>query len=373
MSTASPNPAAAPTTPAELDDPTETNDDSSHVLPNLDVPIPQEGNVYPDFESLRYAINAWALRDKFLSRVHKKDSTRVIYNCRQHASGCEWRVRANVSRDNERDVVVSIVRPTHTCTPGLYLDADGKPKYSKRGVQFTQRWVRDALNRIGFHITIDTDADDIIRVITEQFGETISDQLALKTKASVLVSRGDVPVRKPGRPGRPTRAVIEERQRDMEAAMQLRRAEDRQSREQEDMSAAQDESEVIEGAEARPFVFESGARVIGPMAPNGGAQRPRGRNHSNLDPSLTELTSVSVDQSLVGLSVDRQGAEQPPACETRPCPHCSGTGIVRANASSSRAAAVDEVPEDADLDMLRKMVGLLSEHIESLRKRRIQA
>lgn len=285
--------------PAEDHSDNESSDDGEEpsTLPDLDVPVPKEGDVFNSFEALRYAINAWALRDKFLSRCHKKDTSRAIYVCRYHAKGCQWRVRANVSRDNPEHIVVTVVQPGHSCTPHLTLDSEGKARYAKRGVQYTQRFVRDAITRVGLQLTPETDPTEIVRVITERFGETIPDRLAQKVKQSILVANGQVLAKKPKGPGRPSRDDMQQRQREAEAQMaEMRERSRQQSLQQLSMSSEPIQHRAIgEGLpnsmdpginygqappmeslepEERPFVFESGFRVIGPV----GAHQPPRRN-----------------------------------------------------------------------------------------------
>lgn len=252
--------------------------------PDLDVPAPQQGSVYEDFEALRYAVNAWALRDRFLSRIHKKDASRAIYVCRKAGSAdCKWRVRANLCRDRSTieaawaqadrrrplpgptAVIVTVVHTGHSCPPGDFGPGDfgpgdprpdgsrpseqaggggggsntigcgiaihgrsesndngnnhntnainstnnitnnttsndprgdraqPKPKYAKRGVQFTQRWVKDAMARAGFVVTTATDPTDIVRLIEDRYGVTVSAKLALKSRNSCLLASGQLP------------------------------------------------------------------------------------------------------------------------------------------------------------------------------------
>ena len=390
-----------PTAPDPNDIPT--------LLPDLDVPIPQTGSVYPDFESLRYAVNAWALREKFLSRIHKKDSTRAIYICRRHESGCEWRIRANVSRETGKEVVVSVVQPLHTCVRADGVNDHGgagdvsnaaagegssggngvgvgKPKYLKRGVQFTQRWVRDSLARIGFHVHVDTDPKEIVRALERRFGETISEQLALKSKTSLLVSRGEIPARKPGRPGRPSLASLEQRERDVEAGMRMRGAQD-QDQDQEDIDdedtafGGPEGDEVDADAEERPFVFQSGARVIGPLSQN---RRPTltprhsSQSHPHLDPRLAGIgVAPPDDQTYVTLSPTPVNSRLPASSydNARLCQTCGGTGIARTAPTANESELTLVIGDNGkdELEILRRQVGLLSQQIELMQRRRRDA
>lgn len=359
------------------------HDQQQHAPPDLDVDTPREGSTYPDFEALRFAVNSWALRDKFLTRIHKKDQTRAIYQCRHFAQGCPWKLRATINKDTGVLTVSSVI-PEHTCSRDVYEDADGKPKYAKRGVQYTQRWVKDAIQRANFTVTMDTEPRQIVELIRERFGEDISERLAAKSKQSLLEARGEAIPRRPShKPGRPSNAAVEERQRDMQAAMEESRRVDRMARESQALGFDINGNDINgdplpqhpQPQQDRPFVFESGVRVIGPASP------PRSSNNQRRQTLPTTLTDYSYNSGFGGptsaTSSTTRASAMPvsPAMETRTCPKCSGSGIVRAPPNSNGTSTVngaDNNNDDDELGLLQKQVALISKQITLMQRKRQQ-
>ncbi|KAF9631564.1 Transposase MuDR plant [Lasiodiplodia theobromae] len=340
--------------------------------PDLDIPTPREGSTYADFEALRFAVNSWALRDKFLTRIHKKDQTRAIYQCRHFMQGCPWKLRATINKDTGVLTVSSVVA-NHTCSRDVYEDADGKPKYAKRGVQHTQRWVKDVIQRAGFHVTLETEPRAIVDLIRERFGEEITDRLAAKSKQSLLEARGEAIPRRPSHkqpgPG-PNNNDMADRQRDMQVAMEESRRADRMNQNE------------------RPFVFESGVRVIGPASP------PRTSQRRQTMPATTSLSATDYNAyntsnntngfgNMVGNAGPGPSAStassttgrasalpvSPAMVEQRPCPNCSGSGMVRANAVNNRTGGGNDDDND-ELALLQKQVALIGKQIALMQRRR---
>ncbi len=380
---------------------------------NLDTPIPQKGSIYPDFEALRYSISIWALRDKFSSRIYKKDSTRAIYVCQQSSSsGCTWRVRANISKEHSGAVLVTVVQPRHTCNVnipgegGRNAGSDSRPKYARRGVQFTQRWVRDALVRCGFNVSHDTEPKAIVSCIEKCFGEAITEKLALKSKNSLLVARGEMIPQKFERPGRPSRAEIEERKRDMSAAI---------ASQQDDIRDDQ-VSDVCRGCG-----FGLGPTDIARMngiernvkAPNtnfrsedcslgyntGKSTNRKGISYmsptdlrcnsmtiNNTDPSAHIPTNLDAEKDLVNYTpppssssanlVRNSAFVLPQEPSTRQCEACSGTGTFRYNQYHNPPTGLDENYSrlrgtDEELFLLEKQMKVLQKQVEVIRERRM--
>ncbi|KAF2814538.1 uncharacterized protein BDZ99DRAFT_458560 [Mytilinidion resinicola] len=372
--------------------------------PDLDVPIPVEGSSYTDWEALRYAINAWALRDKFKTRIHKKDSTRAVYHCKYEKRTkppCTWRIRANVSRPSSStpsqhppSVVVTVVQPFHTCNPDEHVEDD---KYWRRGVQFTQRWVRDSLARCGFQVSVDTAPAEIVQVIKERFGEDIEEKLAKKAKTSLLVMRGDIQPpargktqRAPGvnRGGRPSKAMLEERKRvaEAEAHMQRRRAMERERREREGLPPlndhelmlfvegeghgqsqaqgamalamqAQQNPAVVTGGE--DFVFESGERILGPVQQYLVDEARAGTTETEPAPAFHSHSIPGGARAVVPMLASGS---------SRPCETCSGTGVV-----SVPGRAGGRSQEDDELNVLKNQVTMLAKQISLMQNRRERA
>ena len=366
----------------------DSNEALASVISNLDIPTPQEGSIYPDFEALRYAVDAWALREKFLTRIYKKDSARAIYVCRQASHGCEWRIRANMSHEPSSVVLVSIVQPRHTCNTETRLSdrnigsSDVKTKYAKRGAQFTQRWVRDALAHCGFFVSLETDPIAIVRCIEERFGETISRKLATKAKNSLLVARGELSLRRAGRTGRPSRAETEERKRDIQQAMTLQREEKRAERPFLDGTGAYCVDTNSTGACGRSFVFEnSSVRISTP---------PIDVNHQPglkvettpdyaIDPRLGGSITANVPTAVVASAADHAFTSYPTPTPSDSA--CGGNDLFRLRPADSvvdtdalTGFAADTPDSLADIEqeiiLLEKQMEILQKRIEALKRQR---
>ena len=382
----------------------------SRPAPNLSqhigVPTPQEGSIYSSFEALRYAIHTWALREKFLTRIYKKDSFRAIYICRRASQGCEWRVRANTFGKHSSAVLVSIVQPHHTCnaenrqsdrTTGSEAV---KPKYAKRGVQFTQRWVRDALAHCGFVVSPETDPMSIVRCIADRFGEMISDKLAVKAKISLLVARGEMLPQRTTKPGRPTRAEVEERERDMQHAMALQLDENSadQISPDEDSRTVHSPDPKIGGADAYFYLPDNNTATYAiAHAYNDPRRHPVEIDISSdyaIDPQLSGATTTTIPTASTVSITDRisvghpQSASSDSAMTTDniatyslsnpgslPCEACNGTGLSKLYSATIHSAdsclATNNCSSSYDFSkeilILQNQMVTLQKKIEALR------
>ena len=383
------------------------NGSSPNQPPDLSIPTPQEGSIYPSFEALRYAIDAWALRERFLTRIYKKDSARAIYICRRASHGCEWRVRANKSGEHGSAVLVSIVQPRHTCNAenrqhDRNIISETNSKYAKRGVQFTQRWVRDALAHCGFIVSPETDPMTIVRCIEDRFGETISDKLALKAKNSFLVSRGELLPQRTAKPGRPTRAEVEERKRDMQHAMALQHDESKAGRTlpAESLQTVESVDPKIDGSDIHPYLPDNNSTTTcyTPHTNNNACQHPVELDSSSdyaIDPQLGGATTTAMPITTTILGTDRISVRYPPyytssdsamatdniataSCNSPdilPCETCNGTGLSKlypaALHSADSGPAIDYSSPSYDINeeilLLQSQMTTLQTQIEKLK------
>lgn len=195
------------------------NENENGLPPDLNVAIPQEGTAYHDFESLRHAVNSWSLREGFIARCSKKDTSRAQYRCRYFKDGCPWAVRASIHR-NTGLLTVTSVNPKHTCSPPeVWVNHEGIEQRGKRAVHATQRWVVDTLNRIGYKPQVNTNPKEIVKLIQDRCGTTITDKLAHKSRDRLLLSLGIQPPLPHGRGGRPDQVAMRKRMREEEAEM----------------------------------------------------------------------------------------------------------------------------------------------------------
>jgi hypothetical protein len=348
------------------------NDNDTTFPPDLDVPAPTVNSTYSSFETLRHAINSWSLRDGFIARCSKKDTSRAQYRCRYFRDGCQWAVRATVAR-NTGLLLVTSVNAEHTCNPPeIWMNHEGLAQRGKRAVHATQRWVVDTLNRIGFKPQVTTDPKEIVKIIEDRCGTTVTEKLALKSRDRLLVQMGVQPPLPHGRGGRPDQVAMRRKMREAEAAMAQQRHDDRSSREQESMGLDLSAPSEPPPIDDRPFVFESGFRVIGPRSgPSGPLPAEGFGQHSVQQQSV-------VDPAL--------SANRIPG--TRTCHTCGGTGVLpitnnnhNANdqgpgnstsqpvPNNSQAARRSEAKDD-EIILLRQQVALIARQVDHLSKRR---
>jgi len=121
----------------------------------------------------------------------------------------------------------------------------------------------------------------------------------------------------------------------------------------------------------RPFVFESGFRVIGPTTATPVTYRPstgdipQSRMAETVSSSGTVTTRTtntpSTTENLSAMSVS-------PVLQTRPCQACSGTGILpthsMADQGGNSRADVDE------LTLLQQQIALMSRQVAIMQQRR---
>lgn len=370
----------APSTPlqhsyASDNDAEGDNENDGTVPPDLDVPAPIVNSTYPDFETLRHAINAWSLRDGFIARCSKKDTSRAQYRCRYFRDGCQWAVRATVAR-NTGLLLVTSVNAEHTCNPPeIWVNHEGIEQRGKRAVHATQRWVVDSLNRINYKPQVTTDPKEIVKVIMDRYGTTITEKLAQKSRDRLLVSMGVQPPLPHGRGGRPDQVAMRKKMREAEAAMAQQRQEERLSREADSMGLEID----VPGDDAQmggePFVFESGFRVLGPRSGTG--PPPMGSPMTFTQPTAQQQPPPpTIDPTL--------GPNGMPG--TRACHHCGGTGLLpitnssgptNANVTPAVSSSANQNtnarrndPKDDELVLLRQQVALIAKQIDVMTKRR---
>lgn len=139
----------------------------------------------------------------------------------------------------------------------------------------------------------------------------------------------------------------------------------------------------------RPFVFESGVRVIGPASPPRTSQR-RQTMPATSSLSATDYTTYNTSNNTNGFgglggnpgpgpsastassTTGRASAlpVSPALVEQRPCPNCSGSGMVRSSAVNNRnVGSTDE--ENDELSLLQKQVALISKQIQLMQRRRV--
>jgi hypothetical protein len=75
-----------------------------------------EGRIFESREAFKRAIEDWAVRDKFATRQVRNDAQGLDVRCKQHASGCTWRVYAKKNKDHSLEA--HEVQPVHNCFGG---------------------------------------------------------------------------------------------------------------------------------------------------------------------------------------------------------------------------------------------------------------
>jgi hypothetical protein len=74
-----------------------------------------EGQLFPTWDSLKYAIHSWAVLGAFTTYIYDKTPRVADYRCRRGRDlSCPWRVRAIIPRGYS-EIRVTIVHPGHIC------------------------------------------------------------------------------------------------------------------------------------------------------------------------------------------------------------------------------------------------------------------
>lgn len=139
-----------------------------------------QGMLFVTFESLKEAIQNWAITENFEFSVPIKDLTRVNYVCHQKPTGCPWRVFASRTQQNH-DICVKIVNNRHTC-------AGANPTI--RNVANQQSWLRKAVPEHLF-VTKSTEVHEIVDCIRIHYNKTVNYEAARLTKATLVRDRRD--------------------------------------------------------------------------------------------------------------------------------------------------------------------------------------
>lgn len=134
---------------------------------------PAIGQLFPNFIKVQEAIEDWSVKEKFSFKVLNRDRTRAIYVCT--VEGCEWRVRAH--HTNQEDVKIGVLVAEHTCLPGNA----GK----RTSVTGTQAWLRRHIPKY-LNITQATKPQEIIDCLRIQFGEVLLYKAASRIKTYLL-------------------------------------------------------------------------------------------------------------------------------------------------------------------------------------------
>jgi hypothetical protein len=85
------------------------------ALDQLSVPV--DGLEFVSFDDLSFALDDWAVKEKFAFRVKNKEAGIGVYICAQAQTlGCQWRCTGRTAMDNT--VVLSIKNSVHNCVGG---------------------------------------------------------------------------------------------------------------------------------------------------------------------------------------------------------------------------------------------------------------